>query len=502
MNGFINIAPCLSKINAKVINFVENIPYDNTITLVGEAVANIIEGKNIDELDFLININKYLYKIEYFLQQNPLECDIIDDKVVMKFTDLPLINLIPIPLRGSDSIEQTINTLDFDYCRCYYTKQNGFMANELCLKSIFTKNISHVIPPITTNRIIHAIKSGYSFSLNFWRCYQHLLINMKKQIKCEICQIQIKSNKYSWCNHTRIGEIMIPIKLIDLNVVETHQQTNRIKFLPKEFDLMKTHIESMICRHPSMDKNLNWDLILDPQEEKIIYLNADHSSYLRIRYLPLELINHALTNFDQMFNLHPPNKHKIIMYMKEVKVSRWQQCYLNTPKYELDILEKQSYMYSGYNTSKNNNELPELFQIYYDYITTFDKRYNQVVANWYLDKNDYIAYHSDCEIGMIPNAEISIISLYGINDGNRPLGRNPNRSIWSGEDRCRVFSIIPKNEYVSSIYQRINVVLRHGIILTLCQMQKDFKHGIEKTESEDVLPRLSLSFRQFEETST
>ena len=41
-----------------------------------------------------------------------------------------------------------------------------------------------------------------------------------------------------------------------------------------------------------------------------------------------------------------------------------------------------------------------------------DKAYNQVIANWYEDQQDYIAAHADCQRGMVHNADISLLSLY------------------------------------------------------------------------------------------
>jgi len=190
-----------------------------------------------------------------------------------------------------------------------------------------------------------------------------------------------------------------------------------------------------------------------------------------------------MENFNKMFNLHPNERHKIIMHLNEVNVNRWQQSYLKTPEYELDTLKHQSYMYSGFDTSTNNNQLPDLFQKYYDYMKSTNDKYNQVVVNWYENENDHIAYHSDCEIGMIPNAEISIISLYEKMDDNLK--------------NYRVFSIIPKNKEVTALHEKINIILRPDIIITMCgQTQKEFKHGIEQTENK-VVPRISISFRQF-----
>ena len=42
-------------------------------------------------------------------------------------------------------------------------------------------------------------------------------------------------------------------------------------------------------------------------------------------------------------------------------------------------------MYSGFDTTKNNDELPEVFRPFYEYMRTKDANYNQAVINWYKD---------------------------------------------------------------------------------------------------------------------
>jgi len=224
-----------------------------------------------------------------------------------------------------------------------------------------------------------------------------------------------------------------------------------------------------------------------PDDEKIIYLNENKTSYLKINHLPQSLTEFGALNFEEMFNLHPKNKHSIIMYKEEVEVNRWQQSYLKTPPITDDILNKRSYMYSGFDTTNNNIELPEQFQIYYDYVKSIDNRYNQVVVNWYQDQNDYIAYHADCETGMIENAEILMISLYP----------TINHKLKNYGDDHRSFSIIPKCKKTSCLYDEVCIQARHGTMITMCgDTQKDFKHSIKK-EYHEVSPRISISFRQF-----
>lgn len=90
-----------------------------------------------------------------------------------------------------------------------------------------------------------------------------------------------------------------------------------------------------------------------------------------------------------------------------------------------------------------------------------------------------------CEIGMITNSEISIISLYGESNNNI--------------NNYRIFSIIPKCKDIKIIYDKVDIILDHGIIITMCgDTQIKFMHGIEKSNI-NTISRISLSFRQFKE---
>lgn len=108
-----------------------------------------------------------------------------------------------------------------------------------------------------------------------------------------------------------------------------------------------------------------------------------------------------------------------------------------------------------------------------------DKRYNQVIANWYENKDDYIAFHSDCQRGMIDNASVCLVSLYSSSDpdGFRYLEFNPKAT-------------------TKSLERKFVIRLDHGSVLIMHgTTQEDYRHGIRKSE-EPVAPRLSLSFRQ------
>jgi hypothetical protein len=65
----------------------------------------------------------------------------------------------------------------------------------------------------------------------------------------------------------------------------------------------------------------------------MIQLNESGTAYLTINYLPDDLSELASRTFNDMYELHLKNKHKIIIYEKEVEVSRYSQSYLHTPTY-------------------------------------------------------------------------------------------------------------------------------------------------------------------------
>jgi len=217
----------------------------------------------------------------------------------------------------------------------------------------------------------------------------------------------------------------------------------------------------------------------------LIKLNDSGSAYITIDYLPEELMKINENTFDIMWNLHPTEKHKVINTGKEIDAYRYSQSYLNTPIIIPSVISgEDSYMYSGFDTTNNNLELPEVFQPYYNYMKNIDVKYNQVVANWYEDGKDYIAFHSDNQYNMISNPKVSIISFYS-NDECNP-------------DNFRNFCIKPKPS-IESIENIYKIRMDHGTIITMHGNALDeYKHGIKK-DNDNKSKRISLSFRQMKE---
>lgn len=210
-------------------------------------------------------------------------------------------------------------------------------------------------------------------------------------------------------------------------------------------------------------------------------------------------VHEFIVNFDRLFSLHPQQRHKIIMFGKEIQVYRWQSVYLNTPRYTTDLINKTSYMYSGfdlepaeplcnreyplkysYTSSQGEKypepiidarsdpveisytDLPSEFDRFLEFARTVDERFNQVIVNWYQDGSDYIAQHRDCPYGLVEDSPIMIINLC------------------EDSDFERVFKV--ENEYIP---------LENGTCIIL---KGNYLHGVPKN-LKSKSRRISISFR-------
>lgn len=210
-----------SNINKNITAFLNSLSF-NHFFLAGNSVANMIENVPIiGDLDFWVSDStKYVDVLKEFKTKNPTSYNIYPSMIEMIFPNLPIINLI----LSNKSPQETAQEFDFDYCRCFYTNQMGPIASLTCLTSIFTKTISHPAPPeyIRYNRILKALRYGYSFNYEFWNIFSRFL---KKQLICNICRITNSSH----CNHHSVMTTITPIKLNDLQLMKFEQCTFGIK---------------------------------------------------------------------------------------------------------------------------------------------------------------------------------------------------------------------------------------------------------------------------------
>ncbi len=213
-----------------------------------------------------------------------------------------------------------------------------------------------------------------------------------------------------------------------------------------------------------------------------IYLSESKASWITIEWLSEELLVDATANYQALFDIHPPQKGKIVMYNDDECVSpRWHRSYLYQTKRE--PASKTSYMYSGIEPFEDLS-LPAPFQKFLNFLNEqeVEQQYNQVIANWYANGLDYIAQHSDCQKGMTENAPIAIITLC------------------ENEKLPRELKITPKslgNLKNDSLYSQVRIMLQHGTIITMYgDTQKKFRHGIPKALN-NLSSRVSLTFRKF-----
>ena len=530
-------------VNKETLDFISKLSFNGYI-LAGNAVANIFEEIPLQgDLDFWASEYKDFIRafdeMSYYFntfKMYPSMIEMIDTNGIF-----PNINLIYTNL----PLDKIIERFDFPYCKCSFTLLNSkfkLTISKESKESISTKTIDVINPlKITYKRLLKAVKYGYKFKGNFWKYLHHLLVNKEFLINSDEEYLNITEEDLDL---SQFDMVDIPTYISDkfntsLTLLELKTQYEKCALTPNvklpilltfnffEIDLLKEYMYLIIYNNPLSDvhyldikfgefvvdyreryyrylcgekesssssSNIEDDeeeeypkvpsLLKIKKENKVIQLNASGTSYIYISYLPESLINYSNLQFNEMWNLHPKDKHRIIMYEKEVEVNRYSKSYLNTYT-DLSHTKHSSYMYSGFDTSLNNEQLPPIFDSIFEYIKTKDSNYNQVIVNWYEDGEDYISQHSDCCRGMIEDYKICIVSFYS------PL--HPNKK----EEEARTLKLLPKS-FTISLKSEYNIPLTNGMILEMCgNTQEEFTHGINKERNKSK--RISISFRQMKE---
>lgn len=213
-----------------------------------------------------------------------------------------------------------------------------------------------------------------------------------------------------------------------------------------------------------------------------IYLSESKSSWITIEWLSDELIHYSNQYYQTLFDIHPSERGKIVMFNNEEFISpRWHRSYLHQPGREPN--QQRSYMYSGLEKFENL-ELPVPLQKFLDFLNEKEKisKYNQVIVNWYADGKDYIAAHSDCQNGIVPDTGITIITLCEDQRFPRELNITPKKL---------------KNAVNDNLYSGVTINLRHGCIITMHgETQNYFRHRVPQA-LDNLTSRMSLTFRKF-----
>lgn len=215
--------------------------------------------------------------------------------------------------------------------------------------------------------------------------------------------------------------------------------------------------------------------LLDSTRSQRFVLNESGTAWIQLSHLPAELAEYAKANFKSMFDLHPEERGKVIMFEEEVDAHRWYRSYMNVPRLDA-VVKDSSYMFSGY-ADGGDFPLPEEFVPFLDFMNSGETTFNQVVANWYEKGKDYIPFHSDFCRGMEKCAPINVLTLT------------------ETDEHPRVFCIKPKKDE-SALYERVAIPCINGLIIELCgETNNLFKHGVPKAPIAEK--RISLSFRKY-----
>lgn len=113
--------------------------------------------------------------------------------------------------------------------------------------------------------------------------------------------------------------------------------------------------------------------------------------------LPASLIWDA-ARFEEAWALHPPEKHRILMYGVWVETPRWQQLY------------GRAYQYPG--GGEAVRPVPPVLQPLHAWVgRAVDGRLNGSLVNWYEGPEHYIGPHHDSTKNLVPDAPIVTVSF-------------------------------------------------------------------------------------------
>jgi alkylated DNA repair dioxygenase AlkB len=181
-------------------------------------------------------------------------------------------------------------------------------------------------------------------------------------------------------------------------------------------------------------------------------------SWIEIRTLPKELECNPEC-FQELLNMKPEERGKIKFFGKTYDVPRWHQTY------------GQDYYFSGVNHEGIENKNLFLKNLL-SYVQEDSKQnYNQILVNWYLTGQEYIAKHSDDEASIVPKSAIYSFSFGATRD----------------------FVITSKT---NKSYRLVLPLKHNSLILMGGEMQKYYKHELPKRLKVKE-PRINITMRLY-----
>jgi alkylated DNA repair dioxygenase AlkB len=213
----------------------------------------------------------------------------------------------------------------------------------------------------------------------------------------------------------------------------------------------------------------------------VVALTSNSSSYVHITTLPPDLLSYSSRVYNQLWNMHPEKRGVVILHNWNSNSYRYHESFGATPKYNPET--RYSFMFHGKPDSENNQEIkpiPDIIKPYLNFVNSIGEKkgmYNQVVVNWYVDGQDFIAMHSDCTLGM-SCTDVTILSL----------------------GTTRNFTLKPRMKTCfHSLQKEYTIPCTNGtLVQMLGKCQDEFRHGVARdpdwTES-----RISITFRCYNE---
>lgn len=191
---------------------------------------------------------------------------------------------------------------------------------------------------------------------------------------------------------------------------------------------------------------------------EIILLPEGHS-WIEFGAIPDDL-RCSEEKFQQLLDLKPSTRGKVVLFNKEIDVPRWQQSF------------GTDYWFSGlnHNAEKITNQyMKDLLQFVQSHS---GEPYEQILVNWYLDGREYIGAHSDDESQLVKNSAIYSFSF----------GSKRDFIITSKKDKNFRLAIPLKN---------------NDIIIMGGEMQKYYKHSVPK-RLRITEPRINITMRLYD----
>lgn len=138
-------------------------------------------------------------------------------------------------------------------------------------------------------------------------------------------------------------------------------------------------------------------------KEPIINQEFKRTRLTKTSWIDIGKLKGVTVDFKSLWDKHPEEKAKIVMFGKEVETPRWQQMY------GLD------YEFAG----KTHKAIPitKDIQIYLDWANSIGYgKFSQVLLNWYEDGHNYIGAHSDKVHQLKPQSPILSLTLGATRD--------------------------------------------------------------------------------------